>query len=112
MENPQIQVEDAFGVHMHWPIEHDTSDSIIPAGAPHGYFATCPHCRGLGWREVWPVCVGEPQPAEQAPCELCEGEGEVHSSVLALYHRDGIEGVRRARITAAQQDAAPVAAPF
>lgn len=84
-ENPQIQVTDAFGVHMRWPDE----------GAPASMgicTERCPECDGAGQveRYIPPVCVGEPQPGEWAweTCGFCDGKRYVEQWEARQWRRD------------------------
>lgn len=83
--NPQIQVNDAFGVHLHWPDEGQPSISLAPASWDGATFVTCPHCGGQQVIYHPPVCVGEPQPEEWEPCPLCDGIGDVLDTLAARY---------------------------
>jgi DnaJ-class molecular chaperone len=42
-----------------------------------GKTVVCPECKGQGECYVSPIEVGEPQPGEYQPCELCEGTGQI-----------------------------------
>jgi hypothetical protein len=91
-ENPQTQVADAFGVHLHWPDEG--TPRPLSASATH---IGCPLCGMLGVKYLAPVCVGEPQPSEEQPCLLCEGETWVSMAEYILYKTEGLDAVLDAR---------------
>ena len=70
--NPQIQVCDAFGVHMQWPDEGEPPVSFAPELWDGLYFVTCPHCNGK-------------RVADGKVCAVCDGIGDVPDNFADAY---------------------------
>ena len=72
--NPQTQVTDAFGTHLHWP----------DGGEPRALTASASH-------------IGCPLCGQSQPCPLCEGTTWVSMIEYILYKTNGLKAVLEAR---------------